>query len=217
MPPTRGEKRRYLQHLQTPPPPKMSQSNVSFGVSEPYGDQSNPRPIKASAAVRECLNLVASCVGETIRSNARFSVATETLPTGPYGQEALFTLDTSQRNASGHTVGDVVRAAKIVENTIWDTEEGRLRFKKGLTRVMHANQRRIGGTNIRIENRSFEATGGTTQNDPGGSQRPDSEQGTDDEEDPRIQRIQHEGSQNGDRSGGSSNTPSTIPSSSSTI
>src|SRR5882724_5493851 len=99
MPPTRGDKKRYLQHVQSLPPPKMSPMTLSFGVLEPFCDQSNPDPIRASVAVCKCLDLIASCVGERIESNARFSVAPTTLPTGPYGQEARFVFDPSQRNA----------------------------------------------------------------------------------------------------------------------
>src|SRR5882724_11060606 len=98
----------------------MSSANVTFRVLEPFRNQSNPDPIRASAAVRECLDLVASCVGERIESNTQFSVVPTTLPTGPYGQEALFTLDSSQRNASGHTVGDVIKVAAVMERTVWN-------------------------------------------------------------------------------------------------
>src|SRR5882724_3838601 len=187
MPPTRGDKRRYLQHLASPQPPKMSSANVSFGVSEPFRDQSNPSPIPTSAAVRECLDLVSSCMGERIQSNARFSVEATTLPTGSLGQEARFTFDPSQRNTSGHTVGNLITAAAVVERTVWTTEEGQIRHKKAIANARRLQQY-IRGEDIGIEEGSFEASGGTTRRDQEGSQRVESKQGTDDEEDPGLQQ-----------------------------
>src|SRR5882724_10018578 len=128
MPATRGEKRRREQYLHTPPAPAMSQLHVSFSVSEPFCNQSDIDPISISTAVQECLDHVASSVGETIDANAIFSVAASALPTGTYGQEACFTLDPTQRNVSGYTIGSIIRAAKEVEDTIWNTEEGRIRL-----------------------------------------------------------------------------------------
>src|SRR5882724_558198 len=135
MPATRGEKKRREQYLHSPPAPAMSQSHVSFSVSEPFRNGADTDPIRASAAVRECLDHVSSSVGETINANAVFSVAASALPTGVYGQEAVFTLDPTQRNASGYTVGSIIRAAKEVEETIWNTEEGRLRHRKSIAKV----------------------------------------------------------------------------------
>src|SRR5882724_12454334 len=135
MPATRGEKKRREQYLHSPPAPAMSQSHVSFSVSEPFRNGSDTNPIRASAAVRECLDHVSSSVGETINANAVFSVAASALPTRAYGQEACFTLDPTQRNASGYTIGSIIRAAKEVEDTIWHAEEGRLRYKEAITRV----------------------------------------------------------------------------------
>jgi len=135
MPATRGEKKRREQYLHSPPAPAMSQSHVSFSVLEPFRNQSDTNPISSSAAVRECLDHVASSVGETINANAIFSVAASALPTGAYGQEACFTLNPTQRNTSGYTIGSIIRAAKEVEGTIWNTEEGRLRHKESITRV----------------------------------------------------------------------------------
>src|SRR5882724_2526137 len=135
MPATRGEKRRQEQYLHSPPAPAMSQSHVSFSVSEPFRNQSDTSPIRASAAVRECLDHISSSVGETINANTIFSVAASALPTGTYSQEACFTLDPTQRNASGYTIGSIIRAAKEVEGTIWNTEEGQLRHKEAITRV----------------------------------------------------------------------------------
>ena len=113
----------------------MSQSHVSFSVLEPFRNGSDTDPIRSSAAVRECLDHVASSVGETIDANAIFSVAASALPTGSYGQEAVFTLDPTQRNASGYTIGSIIRAAKEVEDTIWNTEEGITRHRKAIARV----------------------------------------------------------------------------------
>src|SRR5882724_3251517 len=135
MPATRGEKKRREQYLHLPPAPAMSQSHVSFSVSEPFRNGADNDPIRASAAVRECLDHVSSSVGETINANAIFSVVASALPTGLYGQEACFTLDPTQRNASGYTIGSIIRAAKEVEDTVWGTEEGRLRYKEAITRV----------------------------------------------------------------------------------
>src|SRR5882724_9610221 len=187
MPPTRGDQKRYIQHLTSPQPPKMSSANVSFGVSEPFRDQSDPSPIPASAAVRECLDLVASCMGERIESNSRFSVAATTLPTGSLGQEAQYTFDPSQRNTSGHTIGNLVTAAAVVERTVWRTEEGQIRHKKAIANARRLQQY-IRGENIGIEEGSIEASRETTRRDQKGSRRVNSEQGTDDEEDPGLQQ-----------------------------
>src|SRR5882724_2563016 len=162
MPPTRGDQKRYIQHLTSPEPPKMSPANVSFAVSEPFRDQSNPSPIPASAAVRECLDLVASSMGERIQSNSRFSVAATTLPTGSLGQEAQFTFDPSQRNSSGHTVRNLITAAAVVERTVWTTEKGQIRHKKAITNARR-QQQYIRGENIAIEEGSIEASGTTTR------------------------------------------------------
>src|SRR5882724_3802189 len=135
MPATRGEKKRQEQYLHSPPAPAMSQSHVSFSVSELFRNQSDTHPIRASMAVHECLDHVSSSVGETSNANAIFSVAASALPTGTYGQEAVFTLDPTQRNASGYTIGSIIRSAKEVEDTIWNTEEGILRHRKAIAKV----------------------------------------------------------------------------------
>jgi hypothetical protein len=152
----------------------MSQSTFSFGVSEPFRNQSNPSPIRASASVRQCLDHIASSMGETIHSNAVFGVSSTTLPTGAYGQEARFTFDPSQRNTSGYSIGSLIRAAREVEDRVWDTEEGRLQFRRGLTRVMHANQRTVRSRSLEITREENE---GNTGSSPGSNPEPETDDG----------------------------------------
>src|SRR3984885_2068605 len=151
MPKTRGDtKHEQFYHSQYP---KMSPAKVSFGVSEPFCNQSNPYPIRSSKAVRECLNHVSSCMGERIRCNSRFTVSPTTLPTGAYGQEAIFQCDPNQRNQEGYTIGGIIRQAKAVEDRQWGTEEGRdeiretiARFVQEHPRVQQQQQPTVGGS-----------------------------------------------------------------------
>src|SRR3984885_1244875 len=144
MPTTRGDSQ-HQQNYQNASP-KVSSTNVSFGVSEPFHDQSNPNPIRASKAVRECLNDVAFCMGERVSTDSRFTVSPTTLPTGMYGQEARFQCDPNQRNATGYTIGRIIRAAKETEERIWNSEEGRNQIRKSLAKLtadrhIHEHQR----------------------------------------------------------------------------
>src|SRR3984885_11023276 len=132
MPTTRGNNQHQQYYQSTPP--KVSSTNVSFGVSEPFRDQSNPDPIRSSKAVRECLNNVAFCMGERVSTNSRFTVSPTTLPTGAYGQEALFQCDPNQRNATGYTIGRIIKAAKETEERVWNSEEGRNKIRESLAK-----------------------------------------------------------------------------------
>src|SRR5882724_8490997 len=169
MPATRGEKKHREKYLHSPPAPAMSQPHVSFSVSEPFRNESDTHPIRASAAVRECLDHVASSVGETINANAILSVAASALPTGVYGQEAVFTLDPTQRNASGYTIGSIIRSAKEVEDRIWNTEEGLLRHRKAIAKVKatYKPRNRRDGTGV---------AGETTQGNPGSARGTEAQQ-----------------------------------------
>src|ERR1700733_2886664 len=108
MPTTRGDNQHQQYYQSTPP--KMPSTNVSFGVSEPFCDQSNPSPIRASKAVREWIHDVVFCMGERVSTDSRFAVSPTTLPTGTYGQEALFQCDPNQRNVTGYTIRRIVKA-----------------------------------------------------------------------------------------------------------
>src|SRR3984885_4344341 len=132
MPTTRGDSQHQQSYQNASP--KVSSTNVSFGVSEPFRDQSNPDPIRASKAVRECLNNVAFCMGERVSTNSRFTVSPTTLPTRAYGQEALFQCNPIQRNATGYTVGRIIRAAKETEERTWNSEEGRNKIRESLAK-----------------------------------------------------------------------------------
>jgi hypothetical protein len=132
MPTTRGDSQHQQYYQNTSP--KVSSANVYFGVSEPFCNQSNPDPIRSSKAVRECLNDVAFCMGERVSTDSRFTVSPTTLPTGAYGQEARFQCDPNQRNASGYTIGRIIRAAKETEERIWNSEEGRNQIRKSLAK-----------------------------------------------------------------------------------
>src|ERR1700733_4760786 len=137
MPKTRGDtKHEQFYHSQYP---KMSPAKVSFGVSELFHDQSNPYPVRSSKAVRECLDHVASCMGERIHCNSRFTVSPGTLPTGTYGQEATFQCDPSQRNQEGYTIGNIIRQAKAVEDRQWGTEGGRDEIRETIARFVREN------------------------------------------------------------------------------
>src|SRR3984885_8335897 len=119
----------------------MSPAKVSFGVSEPFSNQSNPYPVRSSKAVRECLDHVASCMGERIHCNSRFTVSPGTLPTGTYGQEATFQCDPTQRNKEGYTIGSIIRQAKAVEDRQWGTEGGQNEIRENIARFVRENPR----------------------------------------------------------------------------
>jgi hypothetical protein len=142
MPTTRGDIKRQ-QHYQNTPT-EMSPTDVSFSVSEPFQDQSNPDPIRSSKAVRECLNDVAFSMGERISSNSRFTVSPTALPTRTYGQEATLCTNPNQRNKDSYTVGAIIRAAKEVEDRVWNTEEGRAKNRESLSRTIRKHQQKIG-------------------------------------------------------------------------
>jgi len=145
-------------------------------------------------------------VGETINANAIFSVAASALPTGTYGQEAVFTLDPTQRNASGYTIGSIIRSAKEVEDTIWNTEEGLLQHRKAIAKVKAIYK-------PRSERNGSGVTGETTEGNTGSTRGTENQQRIDEEEtSPTGHRLP---SQNGSRSRGSNNTPLPIASTSS--
>src|SRR3984893_15111734 len=63
----------------------------------------------SSYLYRQRILTVASCMGERIRCNSRFTVSPTTLPTGAYGQEATFQCDPNQRNSEDYTIGGIIK------------------------------------------------------------------------------------------------------------
>ena len=143
MPETRADRQRRLQHLHCPPPPEMSTNAITYAVSESFRDQSNPGPIRRSTSLQECLKDIRHCLGETIETNARLTVAPTAMATGGYGQEAAYTIDPQQRSTAGHTIAGIARAAEEIEERNWSTDDGR-----------DENQRRIYDTINRHERAS---------------------------------------------------------------
>src|SRR3984893_9256691 len=170
MPKTQGDERHQYFYQSTST--KMSPTNVSFSVSEPFRNQSNPHPIRSSKAVRECLNDVAFCMGERISTNSRFTVSPTTLPTGTYGQEANFQCDPHQRNKEGYTIGRIIKMAKEAEDRVWETAEGRSQIRKSLADLIRQNpiDRHIHEQQP-IANTSYGSTETTTERDRSSSGR----------------------------------------------
>src|SRR3984885_5936421 len=137
MPQTRGDNQH--QYFYQPTSTEVSSTNVSFSVSEPFRNQSNPHPIRSTKAVRECLNDIAFCMGERISADSRFTVSPTTLPTGTYGQEASFRCNPNQRNKEGYTIGRIIKMAKEAEDRVWETAEGRNQIRKSLAELIRQN------------------------------------------------------------------------------
>ena len=103
-------------------PPEMSPAYVTFGVSEPFRDHSNPSPIRRAKSTHECFDNVQRSLGETIQGNTRFTIAPTAMATGGYGLEAIFVYDPSQRNQADSTISDLHRAVAEVERAIWNDD-----------------------------------------------------------------------------------------------
>jgi hypothetical protein len=140
MPETRRDRDRRLKDLARPPAPEMSESAVSFSVSQQYPRQQSPGPIRRSKALCECLAIVRKCVGEEIAYNARLTIAPTAMATGPYGQETSFLIDHQYRDEGGHTVSEYARAAEEVEATVWGTEEGVAANKRRIQRTIDQHE-----------------------------------------------------------------------------